>query len=383
MNDTFHGTPHRRLATTLSALKARREAVAAPSEAARMRSRAFAPNPGALEMWLHTPQGLEAGAPLVVLLHGCSQTAEAFAIGSGWIELADRTGFAVLAPQQVSANNPNRCFNWFHMEDMRRGDGEPASIAAMVEDALNAHDLDPDRIYVTGLSAGGAMTAVMLAAYPDLFAGGAIIAGTPYGAARSVAQAFQIMQGRGGASASDLVALLADAGGASVELPPLSIWHGEADHVVRPENAAALARQWAAGQGLASEPGKILRHHGNIRSIWRNAAGAARIELNLVAGLGHGVPLETGGDIQLGRAGPYMLDAGLSSTLEIARFWGLAPQAADAPAMASWSPRAETRTFTPPAGGLADQVMSALAGVPPNVQAVIQEALTRGGLLRR
>ncbi len=355
-----------------------------------MRRAAFAPNPGALDMHLYVPAGLAPGAPLVVVLHGCTQTAEAFAGDSGWIALAERSGFAVLAPEQSCANNANRCFNWFQPEDMRRGGGEPASIAAMVDDALKKHQLDSAGVYITGLSAGGAMAAVMLAAYPDMFAGGAIVAGLPYGTAQGIPQAFQTMQGRAGLSSAELAALISRAGGPAGRLPPLSIWHGDADHVVNHVNAGEIARQWAAAQGLSSEPDERAAGSGFERTSWRDGAGTVRIELNRVAGLGHGVPLETRGEHGLGRTGPYMLQAGVSSTLEIARFWGL-PDERSLPAevadhiLTHSTPGSGAQPESQPetaAGGLGGQVMSAVAGLPSEVQTVIADALIKSGLLK-
>jgi poly(hydroxyalkanoate) depolymerase family esterase len=116
---------------------------------------------------------------LVVALHGCTQTAADYDHGSGWTRLADRYGFAVLFPEQQRANNPNNCFNWFLPSDTRRSHGEAFSIRQMIERVITDHGVDRRRVFVVGLSAGGAMTSAMLATYPDLFAGGAIIAGLP------------------------------------------------------------------------------------------------------------------------------------------------------------------------------------------------------------
>jgi poly(3-hydroxybutyrate) depolymerase len=143
----------------------------------------FGPNPGNLRMYERVPDGLPAGTSLVVALHGCTQAAAGYDDESGWAGLADRFRFALLLPEQQKANNDALCFNFFRDEDNRRGQGEAASIRSMIATMVAKHGLDPSRVYVTGLSAGGAMTAVMLAAYPDMFAGGAIIAGVPYGCA--------------------------------------------------------------------------------------------------------------------------------------------------------------------------------------------------------
>jgi len=141
----------------------------------------FAPNPGNLRMFKYVPDSLPAGARLVVALHGCTQSATKFDDESGWTELADHLGFALLLPEQQQANNERLCFNWYLADHNRRGQGEAASIVAMIDEMKTRHGIDPNRIFVTGLSAGGAMTAVMLAAYPDVFRAGAIIAAVLHG----------------------------------------------------------------------------------------------------------------------------------------------------------------------------------------------------------
>jgi poly(hydroxyalkanoate) depolymerase family esterase len=130
---------------------------------------------------------------LVIALHGCTQTAEEYDHGTGWSSLADNFGFAVVYPQQQPANNPKNCFSWFLPGDIARGHGEALSIREMVEHAVAKFAVDRHKVFVTGLSAGGAMASVMLATYPEVFAGGAIIAGLPYGCAGNVQQAFEAM----------------------------------------------------------------------------------------------------------------------------------------------------------------------------------------------
>jgi poly(hydroxyalkanoate) depolymerase family esterase len=144
---------------------------------------AFGANPGNLGMFSCVPPRLAKSSPLVVALHGCQQTARDFDLATGWSELGQEHGFAVLFPEQKCGNNSQNCFNWFIEKHISREDGEIASIRIMIEKMLRDHELDRDRVYVTGLSAGGAMACALLAAYPDLFAAGTIIAGLPYGAA--------------------------------------------------------------------------------------------------------------------------------------------------------------------------------------------------------
>ena len=140
----------------------------------------FGTNPGALKMFAYVPEhDCRARSALVVVLHGCGQTAAGYDLGTGWSALAKRYGFALLMPEQQGGNNPNTCFNWFNPGDIARGGGEAASIRQMVARMVTEHKIDPRRVFITGLSAGGAMTSVMLATYPEVFAGGAIIAGLP------------------------------------------------------------------------------------------------------------------------------------------------------------------------------------------------------------
>src|SRR3954469_1470415 len=139
----------------------------------------FGTNPGALDMYEYVPEGLPAGRPLVVVMHGCTQTASSMEV-AGWEALADAYDFALVYPQQRSANQSLSCFDWYVPGDIARDAGEAASVVQMVDTEIATHGVDRRRVYVTGLSAGGAFTAVMLAAYPDRFAAGSIMSGLPY-----------------------------------------------------------------------------------------------------------------------------------------------------------------------------------------------------------
>jgi poly(hydroxyalkanoate) depolymerase family esterase len=317
-----------------------------------------------------------------VVLHGCTQTAEAYAVNAGWLTLADRFGFMVLAAQQPSSNNPNRCFNWFSPGDVRRGEGEAASIASMVAHLVGAHDLDAKNVFVTGLSAGGAMAAAMLAAYPDVFSGGAVIGGLPYGVARNVQDALRVMSRADGRAARELGALVPKPQGGRA--PRLSVWHGEADVTVKAGNAHDLAQQWSAVHGLPSAPHRVEQNAFGTRSVWRSAAGETLVELNLVRALGHGTPLSTKGDDALGAVAPFMLEAGVSSSLEIVRFWGIDNGATR---VASVSPVDEvmarpTASAEREGDPLGRAVMSAVSAVPAGVQETIAKALRAAGLLK-
>jgi poly(hydroxyalkanoate) depolymerase family esterase len=370
-------------AARLAKLRAQMQAAAgAGPVSTRMKEvSAFGTNPGALRMFSYAPDGLPKTAPLVVVLHGCTQSACAYAEQGGWTALADRYGFCLVAPEQTAANNPNRCFNWFQPADTERDSGEAASIRAMVAHAVKTHALDPTRVFVTGLSAGGAMTAVMLATYPDTFAGGAVIAGLPYGAANNVQEALRAMHAGVSTDPADLGAIVRAAAPAGGRLPRLSVWHGEADGTVNVLNAGAIARQWAAVRHLRHDPDELETLPGRTRSTWRGADGEALIELNLIAGLGHGTPLSAGGEDALGAVAPYMLEAGVSSSLEIARFWGLAPPAD--PAQVAQTAVVETPEPVAAASDLGAQVMATLSGrVAPDIQGVISKALKTAGLMK-
>jgi poly(hydroxyalkanoate) depolymerase family esterase len=284
----------------------------------------FGRNPGNLRMFAYVPEGLSSGAPLVVALHGCSQTAAEYDRGSGWSVLADRLGFAVVYPEQQPANNPKNCFSWFQPGDTTRDLGEARSIRQMIEHAIATFGVDKRRVFVTGLSAGGAMASTMLAAYPEVFAGGAIIAGLPSGAARSVQQAFDAMFTEQTHTSQALGDRVRSASKHRGPWPKISIWHGTADPIVKPSNCEEIIRQWTNVQGLPDAPSfeETIGH--TTRRVWNDANGDPQIEAFLVGGMAHGVPLtSTLGKNNCGAAGPFFLDAGISSTHHIANFWHL------------------------------------------------------------
>jgi poly(hydroxyalkanoate) depolymerase family esterase len=352
----------------------------------------FGANPGALKARYYLPKDLPEDAPLVVVLHGCTQTAAGYDHHSGWSRLAEDIGFALLFPEQQRANNPNLCFSWFQPADTKRGSGEALSIRQMVEAMASTHGIDRRRIFVTGLSAGGAMAMAMLATYPEVFAGGAIIAGLPYGSATTIPEAFDRMRGRGGPAEQDLQRALRSASGHPGPWPRISIWHGAADHTVAPSNADAIAAQWRGVHRLEKLPTHSETAGRLARQVWCDVTGEVMMEINMVAGMAHGTPLGEG----LGVPGPYMLDVGISSTRQIARFWGVAETSVrNAPSLSSSVAHADEQAPSRSRVPDTEKAMPKFAEPPaihqfplratsnePRVKKIIEDALRVAGLMR-
>lgn len=283
----------------------------------------FGTDPGSLSAQKYIPKDFPANGPLVVVLHGSTQSGESYDYGSGWSSLADECGVALLFPGQRKSNNAISSFNWFKTGDSHRGRGEPLSIRQMITQVVDDHQIDPSRVFITGLSSGGAMTSVMLATYPEVFAGGAIIAGLPYRSADTLAQAMFRMKGYGGPSDGKLDLLVRGASAFTGRWPTISVWHGGSDKTVDSSNADSIVRQWQRIHKVEGPPTRVETVDGIPRQVWCEADGRAVIEEYIIADMGHGTPISAGGDAGLGEEGKYMLEVGISSTRRIAEFWGL------------------------------------------------------------
>ena len=287
-------------------------------------TKGFGANPGELRMFSFVPDDVQRPPALVVVLHGCGQTAAAYDLGAGWSTLAKHYGFALLMPEQQLSNNASGCFNWFNPEDTTRGGGEACSIRQMIARMASEHKIDHRRIFVTGLSAGGAMTSVMLATYPDVFSGGAVIAGLPYGVASNVREALSGMFQSSSRPAAELGDLVRNASKHRGPWPKLSVWHGSADRTVNPANADEIVKQWLDVHGLPATPMSEGIVDGYPHQIWWNADGETIIESYTITDMAHGTPLGTAdNDERYGAQGAFLIEAGISSSYHIANFFGL------------------------------------------------------------
>ncbi|MFC4859105.1 alpha/beta hydrolase family esterase [Actinophytocola glycyrrhizae] len=297
---------------------------ATPAAAAIEPVPSFGTNPGNLKMFRYVPTGLPANRPVVVALHGCTQNASGYGTGAGWTELADRMGFAVVLPEQQSGNNFNRCFNWFERGDTTRGQGEAESIAQMVRKTIADTGADSARVHVTGLSAGGAMTAVMLAAYPNMFAGGGVVAGIAYRCAASMIDAFSCMNPGRNQTPAALGDAVRAASSHSGPWPVVSIWQGTADYTVAQANATELVEQWTNVHGIPATPTSTDTVAGHPHAVYA-ANDRPVVERYTITGMGHGQPLDPGaGPERCGTAGAYLLDVDICAAWHMGAAWRLA-----------------------------------------------------------
>lgn len=301
----------------------------------------FGSNPGALKMFEFVPERLmgerDKRAPLIVVLHGCTLSAKDYALGAGWIEFAAAHDAVLLLPEQRMLNNPTRCFNWYRPADVSRDSGEAQSIHQMIQHVIERRNIDPNRVFITGLSAGGAMTTAMLAAYPEVFAAGAVLAGLPAGAATSMSEAFTAMSAPSDRDPEDWSDLVRNSSKHDGPWPRLMIWHGSKDRTVSHSNAEALERQWRHLHGIDHDAFDQSRQDGVTHRIWSDDTGKSVVETMLIDGMDHGVPIDAQGAMGApwGTEGPFMFDLGLSSTRRIADFWGLIEQEPKAKARSS------------------------------------------------
>lgn len=235
--------------------------------------------------------------PLVVMLHGCKQNPDDFAAGTRMNALADELGFVVAYPEQALAANTSRCWNWFQAQDQRREHGEPSLIAGITRDVIARFDVDPRRVYVAGLSAGGAMAAIMGQTYPELYAAIGVHSGLPYAAAHDVTSAFAAMRGRRPEPQC----------GETLSAVPAIVFHGDVDTTVHPSNSEHAFAARIVENGEASG-------RGYTRTVEASAAGRPALEHWLVHGAGHAW---SGGS----KSGSYADPLGPDASREMLRFF--------------------------------------------------------------
>jgi poly(hydroxyalkanoate) depolymerase family esterase len=342
----------------------------------------FGSNPGRLKMFKYLPDRISDRAPLVVVMHGCGQTARGYHEHSGWAKYADQGGFILLYPEQQvgpgplfspsGLNHPSQCFNFAELRDSTRDSGEALSIKQMIDKAGRDHRTDPRRVFVTGLSAGGGMTAVMMAVYPEMFAGGAPIAGLPYRCGTRTAtgdvdcgvtlpfRPHRLAPDRAPAEWGNRVR--AAAPNFNGPYPRVSIWQGTADRVVDPPNARELMEQWTDVHGIdqvadeREDDGKVTR------LLFKDPQGRVAVESYEIRGMDHAAPIDPNGEAEpCGTPGDrWIVDADVCSSHRIARFWGLLG-----------APPTAAITSAAPQGGTNKVVVSGTAGDPDGTVAEV------------
>ena len=279
----------------------------------------FANPAGARDYKLYVPSGYHGQElPLVVMLHGCTQTPDDFASGTRMNAAAELKPCFVLYPAQAQRANGSRCWNWFKGGHQKRDRGEPSIIADMTRELIGKYEIDRRRVYVAGLSSGGAMAAVMKTTYPDLYAAVGVHSGLAYGAAHDLPSALEAMHGRRRATAA----------GKRQDMTPVIVFHGDGDTTVHPRNGDEVLAQFLPGQrASASVPrtdvqrGQAPDGHPFTRTLYRDDAGRVVAEHWLVHGGAHGW---SGGS----REGSYVDPDGPDATREMLRFFSLWAQPA-------------------------------------------------------
>jgi poly(hydroxyalkanoate) depolymerase family esterase len=252
-------------------------------DGAQYLSRSYACAAGRRSYKLYVPHRQHAGRrPLVIMLHGGTQDADDFAAGTRMNVLAEEHGFLVGYPSQRKSANPSLCWNWFKPEDQVRGAGEPSIIAGITDEIVAEYDIDPQRVFVAGLSAGGAMAAVMGATYPEVYAAVGVHSGLPYRSATDVASAFSAMRGDPGLQPQRKTGPRSDH---ALRVRTI-VFHGDADQIVHPSNAAKIIE---AKTGDTVERAKIRSSASRAytRAVTRDKTGAVVVEHWLIHGSGH------------------------------------------------------------------------------------------------
>jgi poly(hydroxyalkanoate) depolymerase family esterase len=286
----------------------------------------FGSNPGNLNMYSYLPTGLVSDAPLVVALHGCTQSATDYYDNSGWPKIADEFGVALVFAEQPSMTNPIlNCFDWGTPSDDSRGQGEAESIYQMIQYAESNYGVNPKQIYITGLSAGAGMTADMLADYPDVFAGGSIDSGPAAQCSTSGIYDTNCTSGTTNNSAAQWGSLIKNSDpGYSGPYPRVAVWQGSADTTVNPAELTYNMDGWTNVWGLSQTPTSTQSlPGGTTEKIYATSGGTQAVATFEVSGMTHGLAVNPGSaNDQCGTTGTYYLNY-ICSSYYTAVFWGL------------------------------------------------------------
>jgi len=287
----------------------------------------FGDNPGNLTMYQHIPSKTQAKMPLVIALHGCTQSAAEYEQRSGWSQLASENSFIVIYPEQKSGNNPMMCFNWGgeygDLTNLIRNKGENKSIIEMINKIKEDHSIDDEKIFITGFSAGGALTANMLALYPDLFKAGSIMAGIPYRCATDLLSSFTCMYQGKVQSAQQWGNYIRDAFSYSGDYPHISIWFGSNDSTVNPINSNELVKQWSNIHGQLSQETREDLNDDNEHSYYLNSNGEKVIRFHRIMGMTHAISVDPDSEFNGGSTGAFSENHGIHSTYVTALEWGI------------------------------------------------------------
>lgn len=287
----------------------------------------FGSNKGNLKAYYYEPEGAQSNSPMLVALHGCTQNALEMALSTGWDELADRNGFYVLYPEQKTINNVTKCFNWFLTEDINKGNGEVSSIKEMIEKLISNKNLNPSQIYITGLSAGGAMTMAMISCYPQTFKGAIVMSGGPYRAATNIYESIPALNGEIDKSPQEWGDFVrAQNPTYSGAYPVLSVVHGTNDNVVNYQNALEIVEQWSNVLNIDLQDRTSNNYNTDVRNLqYFNSGSVFQIQLYEITNLAHNISIDPGNEIYQGGddSQNYTKDKDFYSCYWAARFVGL------------------------------------------------------------